>query len=160
MHLMQWLFESCLSSTSAIVWYVIVSKFLPVHCPNIDKTPWHIASWIERLAVSSLIPFIHNSVKWISSRGLVSPLNGLLDKSLSIDWLLVTGLRESSLACWLDGSCCCSNRVASAWPFCSNTHSYAHTHTNTHNDSECVLEKKEALLFGSKMEMGEGLGHC
>lgn len=37
-------------------------------------------------------------------------------------------------------------------------HTRMHTPTQTHNDSECVLEKKEALLFGGKMAMGEGSG--
>lgn len=37
-------------------------------------------------------------------------------------------------------------------------HTYMHTPTQTHNDSECVLGKKKALLFGGKMAMGEGLG--
>ena len=44
-------------------------------------------------------------------------------------------------------SCICS-------ALCSNTH----THKNTLNDSKCVLEKKEVLLFGCKMELGAGFG--
>lgn len=62
---------------------------------------------------------------------------------------------KSSLVCWLADcwltgwqlllfkqSCIC-------WALCSNTHTF--------NDFKCVLKKKEALLFGCKMEVGEGL---
>lgn len=52
---------------------------------------------------------------------------------------------------WLDGSCCCSNRAASAGSFV-----LTHTHTHTLNDSKCVLEKKEVLCL-VKMEVGDGL---
>lgn len=39
-------------------------------------------------------------------------------------------------------------------------HTHRHTRAHTHNDLKCVLEKKEVLLLGSKMEAGEVWGLC
>lgn len=93
---------------------------------------------------------------WLLERGQAKLLNYLLCKSQIPSDYGTLYVKDLLPVGWM-AAVAVQTKLHLLGPFVL-IHTRMHTPTQTHNDSECVLEKKEALLFGGKMVTGEGSG--